>query len=474
MMETKTTNHDVEEKLNRWTEMFGTDVNGSRDFLDYLKARFWEVRGSTVDTEDREFRRATPRYVSSLVRQSGYWEKAEWKDVTKAILDDVEVSDDLGYKPVGDLVLSFDDGRKVLLNRYKQPSQDTVPPTDFEVVLWDNYWESLILDDAERLRLIQWAAHVTRKPEVRTGIVVLVHGTTQGSGKSTLGEMVGELVGHNNTTKPTNPKEAITGRFNGEMEGKVLFVIDELYANENFAVSNAIKCKVTEPKLSIERKGVDAYTIDNFCNFFATSNHLTPVGLEKGDRRWEVYSVEHTVKDSEGRKAAVVAFREWFESDRVHAASVLRYLLSEVDLSDYEPEKTGAMHTVAKKRIIEGSISAKHNDFENYWLENKIDEQLIVQETDIFAGFECSTKATERTMFLLALGCKKLDSNNCVKINGVQKRKWWVTPLGFEKGMQVNMDGGTLTKILSEHCADITQAKFDDSSSCVELTKISF
>jgi hypothetical protein len=473
-MENITTDQEIEVSLNRWTEMFGTDVNGSRDFLNYLQSRFWEVRGRTVDTEDREFRNATPKYVSSLVRQSGYWEKGECRDITKAVLEDIEVADDLGYKPVGDLVISHDEGRKVLLNRYKQPSKETVSPTDSEVVLWDNYWESLIPDDGERLRLMQWAAHVTRKPEVKTGIVILVHGATQGSGKSTLGEIVSELVGHTNTAKPTNPKEAITGRFNGEMEGKVLFVIDELYANENFAVSNAIKCKVTEPKLSIERKGVDSYTIDNYCNFYATSNHLTPVGLEKGDRRWEVYAVEHSEEDMDSRKKAVVDFRVWFESDRGHAAKVIRHLLSEIDLSEYNPEKSGAMHTEAKQRIIDGSVSSKGNDFENYWFEKKLDEQLIIQETDVFAGFEYSTKSTERTAFLLGLGCKKLDSNNSVKINGVQKRKWWVTPLGFEKGMQVNMDGGTLTKILSEHCADITQANFDDSSSCVELSKINF
>jgi hypothetical protein len=463
-----------DKKPNRWTEMFGTDAKGTRDFLAYLKLRFWEVRGRTVDTEDREFRTVTPKYIASLVRQSDYWEKAECKEVTKGLLDEIEVSDDLGYKPIPDLVLSFDEGRKVLLNRYIQPSQKTAEPSAIERSLWDDYWKGLIPDTCERHRLMQWAAHVVRKPEIRTGIVILLHGTTQGSGKSTLGEIVGELVGQSNTTKPTNPKESITGRFNGEMEGKVLFVIDELYANENFAVSNAIKCKVTEPKLSIERKNVDSFTVDNYCNFYATSNHLTPVGLEKGDRRWEVYAVEHTEEDTAVRTAAVRAFRAWFEADRLHACKVMRYMLNEVDLSNYEPHKTGAMDTAAKQRIIDGSVSAKGNDFEDYWFENKFDDQLIINATDVFKGFSNPTRATERTAFLVALGCKKLDAGNSVSVNGVQKRGWWITPKGFEAGMQVNMDGANLTKVLKEHCSDVTQAMFDASNRHIELSKIGY
>jgi len=468
----KTVNED--QKPNRWTEMFGTDAKGSEEFFKYLKVRFWEVRGITVDTEDREFRPVTPKYIASLIRQAAYWEKAACKEVTKALLDEIEVADDLGYKPIPDLVLSFEEGRKVLLNRYVQPSQDTKEPSDLERLLWNDYWAALVPDPRERHRLMQWAAHVVRRPEIRTGIVILLHGTTQGSGKSTLGEIVGELVGHSNTTKPTNPKEAITGRFNGEMEGKVLFVIDELYANENFAVSNAIKCKVTEPKLSIERKGIDSYTVDNFCNFYATSNHLTPVGLEKGDRRWEVYSVEHTEEDTAVRTAAVRAFRAWFEADRIHACKVMRYMLCEVDLTNYEPHKTGAMDTAAKQRIIEGSVSAKGNDFEDYWFESKFDDQLIISVTDVFKGFSNSTKATERTAFLISLGCKKLEADNSVSVNGVQKRGWWITPKGFNAGMQVNMTGAELTKVLKECCPDITHVNFDPIIGHIEVSKIGF
>lgn len=463
-----------ENKLNRWTEMFGTDAKGSEEFFEYLKVRFWEVRGVTVDTEDREFRPVTPKYIASLIRQAAYWEKAACKEVTKALLDEIEVADDLGYKPIPDLVLSFDEGRKVLLNKYVQPSQKTAEPSALERSLWDDYWTGLIPDASERHRLMQWAAHVVRNPEIRTGIVILLHGTTQGSGKSTLGEIVGELVGQANTTKPTNPKEAITGRFNGEMEGKVLFVIDELYAGETFAVSNAIKCKVTEPKLSIERKGIDSYTVDNYCNFYATSNHLTPVGLEKDDRRWEVYAVEHTEEDTAVRTAAVRAFRSWFETDRVHACTVMRHMLNEVDLSDYEPHKTGAIDTPAKQRIIAGSVSAKGNDFEDYWFENKFDDQLIISVTDVFKGFNTSTRATERTSFLVGLGCRKLEADNSVSVNGVQKRGWWITPQGFKAGMQVNMTGAELTRILKEHSPNITHASFNPAIKHIELSKIRF
>ncbi len=473
-MNTTTSTIEAEVILNRWTEMFGTDVDSAAKFIFYLNERFWEVRGRTVDTEDREFRSASNKYIASLVRQSGYWEKGEYKDVTKAILDDIDVADDLGYKPVGELVLPEDNGRKVLLNRYKQPSSSTAEPTESELKLWLDYWESFIPDEKEKARLIQWTAHLTFKPEVKTGIVVLVHGTTQGTGKSTLGEIVSELVGIENSTKPANAKETLTGRFNSELEGKVLFCIDELYANENFAVSNAIKNKVTEPRLSIERKGIDSYSIDNFCNFYANSNHLTPVGLEKDDRRWEVYSVEHSVEDTVSRKAAANAFRGWFESDRPHAVKVMRHLLSDVDLSDYDPAVTGAMFTPAKQKVIDGSVSAKNMDFENYWHESRLDDQLIVPLVDIFSGAWNKTKTTERTSFLLSLGCKKLEANNSVSINGVQKRNMWITPKGLSYGMNEQMNGGSLTRILKANNSGVHRTSFDETNGKIELETMAF
>lgn len=457
---------------NRWTEMFGTDVDSPAAFLEYLKGRFWEVRGRIVDAEDREFRPAPMKYIRSLVRQSGFWEKGDCGDITKGLLDDIEVADDLGYKPVQKLVLSSDNGKQVKLNQYKAPSAETTEPTDEELRLWSGYWESLIPNEQERTRLMQWAAHLTYKPEQRTGIVVLVHGTTQGTGKSTLGDIVTSLVGEENSTKPANAKEALTGRFNSELEGKVLFSVDELYAGENYTVSNAIKSKVTEARLSIERKGIDSYAIDNYCNFYANSNHLTPVALEEGDRRWEVYSVEHSEEDTGARKQAVVEFRQWFESDKVRATKVMRHLLAEVDLSNYNPCAEGAMFTTAKRRLIEGSVSAKQSDFEDYWYLNKLDEKLIFPMGDVFQDSWSKTKATERTSFLLKLGCKKLEANNSVRVDGAQKRNWWISPKGLAAGMSEWMDGKQLTAILKTNSSEVLSTSVDEKSGEVDIQTI--
>lgn len=473
-LNTTSANLPKEVKQNRWTEMFGTDADSPQKFWDYLQDRFWEVRGRTVDTDDREFRTVPDKYISSLVRQSGYWEKGECKDITKSILENIEVADGLGYKPVSQLVLEQNEGKKVLLNQYNKPSMEMIKPTEIELKLWEAYWKSLLPGDKERERLMQWAAHLTFKPEVKTGIVVLIHGATQGTGKSTLGEVMAELVGVENTAKPANPTASLSGRFNSELEGKVLFCVDELYAGESFAVSNSIKSKVTEPRLSIERKGIDAYTIENYCQFFATSNHKVPVRLEKDDRRWEVYSIEYTDDDKAVRKESVEAFRQWFEDDRKHASKVIRQILKGVDLTDYNPAQKGAMFTQAKQSIIEGSVSAKNLDFEDHWHESLFDEKLIFTMGEAFSGTWSTINSSSRSSYLLKLGCKKLESSNSVKVNGIQKRNWWITPLGLSAGMDVYMDGKELTQILKATKTDIKKASFDESSGNVELETIGY
>ena len=454
---------------NRWKIMFGHDVDSGSKFIDYLARRIWRVRGELIDTEHRDKKKVSTSYLKSLVEESGYFEsKAEVKEVCNSIVELMSVTDDYIYQPVN--YQTIEDGKQVFFNKYESPCLDEVIASPEELMLWDGYWVSLLPDEIERTRVLQWVAHVATKPEVQTGIAVLLHGSSTGTGKSTLGEVLTNLVGKQNATKPTNPVEALTGRFNGLLEGKVLFIVDELYEGGSFKVANGIKDKITEPRLTVERKGLEAHTIDNYCNFYATSNHLTPLWLDEKDRRWEVYAVEHDDDNTEQRKTAVKAFREWFELDRAYATKVIRGLLSNVDIAEYKPWVEGAMETEAKRKLISNSTSNKEDDFELHWNEHKCDDNLMVNASALFRKDWASVSSAQRTDILTKLGCQKLEKSGNVKVSGIQSRHWWVTPKGLEAGIETNMAGGEIRKLLEVKRPDVTNASYDAASDTLSVS----
>jgi len=460
-----------EELANRWTVMYGTDIESRTKFIDYLATRIWRVRGLLIDTEHRDKKTVSRSYLTSLVEESDFWEtKAEIKEVCNSVIKLMQVADDYIYFPVDQQTVEYKDGKQVFFNQYQPPSKDEISASIEERALWKGYWDSLLPEETERNRVLQWVTHIATKPAIQTGVAVLLHGASTGTGKSTLGEVLTCLVGQQNSTKPTNPVEALTGRFNGLLEGKVLFIVDELYEGGSFKVANGIKDKITEPRLTVERKGLEAHTIDNFCNFYGTSNHLTPLWLDDKDRRWEVYAVEHDNENNEQRKRAVKAFRTWFELDRGYAIKVIRHLLNDVELEGYEPWVHGAIETEAKRKLIANSTSNKEDDFELHWNEYKCDDDLMVNASALFRKDWSSVSSSQRTDILTKLGCHKLEKSGNVKVNGVQSRHWWVTPKGIAAGIETNMAGGEIGKLLKDKRPDVTSASYDASSGTLSVS----
>lgn len=454
---------------NRWTERFGNEIDSHSKFIGYLAKRIWRVRGELIDTEHRDKKKVSRNYLKSLVEESAYFEsKAEVKEVCDSVVELMNVTDDYIYQPVNSQTI--EQGKQVFFNQYEAPCADELVASHEERELWDAYWLSLLPNAKQKNRVLQWVAHIATKPETQTGIAVLLHGSSTGTGKSTLGEVLTSLVGKQNATKPTNPVESLTGRFNGLLEGKVLFIVDELYEGGSFKIANGIKDKITEPRLTVERKGLEAHTIDNYCNFYATSNNLTPLWLDEKDRRWEVYAVEHDEENMEQRKIAVKSFREWFEKNRAYATKVIRSLLRGVALEGYRPWVHGAMDTEAKQKLISNSVSNKEEDFELYWHENNHDYDFIVCAAALFRKDWANVARSQRTDILTKLGCQQLEKSGNVSINGKQSRNWWVTPQGLSAGLETTMTGGEIGQKLKNNRPGVVSAFYDTDSDTLKVS----
>jgi len=117
---------------------------------------------------------------------------------------------------------------------------------------------------------------------------VLLVSERQGVGKSTLGEKIlAPLVGIDNFVAPTE-KTIVDSSFNSWIAHKRLALVNEIYAGNSNAAYNKLKSVVTEKTITINKKFVDEYTIENWVHLICCSNSIRALKLDLDDRRWFV------------------------------------------------------------------------------------------------------------------------------------------------------------------------------------------
>lgn len=155
------------------------------------------------------------------------------------------------------------------------------------------YMEQLIPNEKDRNQLLRWCATLVVRPEIRMHFSVLLTSETQGVGKSTLGDQIlAPLVGRSNVSKP-NENDIAESNFTGPWAAhKRLAIVDEIYAGQSKKVYNRLKSAVTSEKVTVQKKFVDSYEIDNYLHFFASSNSKhRALKLDNTDRRWFIPEV---------------------------------------------------------------------------------------------------------------------------------------------------------------------------------------
>lgn len=136
--------------------------------------------------------------------------------------------------------------------------------------------------------LHDWIAHMIQKPDDRAECEIVIH-SDQGAGKDCLGQFIAHLIGEKYKATYGNLDDYCRN-FNAEQIGKLLVVLNELDGqssnNSKSAKNNSMKNKITDPKMRLEKKGIDAVFIDSFIRHLGLTNNEDCVYLEKSDRRY--------------------------------------------------------------------------------------------------------------------------------------------------------------------------------------------
>lgn len=194
---------------------------------------------------------------------------------------------------------------------------------------------AMFATDIEADLFLDWVAWSLQNESDKPFWAPFLFSSSKGTGKSTLCGIVAQLFGLENTATLNNVDQ-LTGRFSSTSLQSKLLVCEETQLRPGSSQGNTLKMNITEEYMMVERKGREAERIRQRCCFLFTSNHL-PTWMEKGERRYQVFDVDHEGRAGGARakefSELVGHCREFFSHP--HNLASLYAALMERELSDH-------------------------------------------------------------------------------------------------------------------------------------------
>ncbi|CAB4447033.1 unnamed protein product [Rhizophagus irregularis] len=216
-------------------------------------------------------------------------------------------------------------------------------------------------------------------------------------GKNILTDFIGERILGRENFLSTTRLEDVMGRFNAAVRAKKLIILNEcdMSGKEWHGANNRLKSLITEPYISIEKKGIDVKIIDDFAGYMILSNHAMPIRIEMGDERFVALNVSAKYKGNREYFGSLIKVLENLDT----AGSFMSYLLSR-DLTSFNPRTIP--DTRMKQELIEASIPNSQRFIQYYlemmWPDNC--ERLEIPCTNFYSTYQnwCSEKGENKTL----------------------------------------------------------------------------
>jgi hypothetical protein len=200
--------------------------------------------------------------------------------------------------------------------------------------------------------LVRWMAHAVQRPWEPSEVAVVARGG-QGVGKGIAFRLFGELFGRH-YMQVTNP-DHVAGKFNKHLMDKVVVFADEAFYAGDRRHEGVLKALVTESRIVIEPKGVDAFIAKRYFRLLLASNRRWVIPIDWDDRRFFIVNAGSEKRPTEYYRALVG------QMDHGGREALLHHLLG-VDLTGFDsrsrPETAALLEQ--KVRSLTGSQNAVH------------------------------------------------------------------------------------------------------------------
>jgi hypothetical protein len=193
-----------------------------------------------------------------------------------------------------------------------------------------------MFDDEKFGRLIiQWMAHNVQQPGEKILWAPIICGVN-GDGKSTIRNILGAVMGQDNV-KDVSTNE-IHSQFNAYAEGACVAALEEIRVrgHNRHEVMNALKPLITNPIVSVVKKGRDAMNVPNVTNYVAFTNYPDALALDQDDRRWVVLYTKFNSTAEMKLERNLEYWEAVHHAYRQRAGSLRGWLLN-YDLEGFDP-----------------------------------------------------------------------------------------------------------------------------------------
>ncbi len=279
--------------------------------------------------------------------------------------------------------------------RRKQYSNITFAPgmeTPGEYNLWKGFayesipgdWELLkehILknicsgDDDHYAYLFNWMARTVQFPQYPGEVAVVLRGK-RGTGKGVFAKNFGKLMGQH--FLHISHAKHLTGSFNAHLRDTVILFADEAFWAGDKQGESVLKMLVTEESITVEAKGVDAVSCQNYIHLIMSSNHdwVVPAGNE--ERRFFVLDV------NDERMQDIEFFGKILEQLKNGGREAFLYDLLNQDLQNFEVRKVPQTEALRQQKVR--SMEPQ----EKWWYDILMDGRLMDAHSSWEGIVQCS------------------------------------------------------------------------------------
>lgn len=167
------------------------------------------------------------------------------------------------------------------------------------VEIFKNHIKYLADDDIKSMEfVIKWFASIIQHPSIKTQVMICFKGP-EGCGKNILFDIIGAIIGHKYYLATSDPAKDLFDKFNSCVSNKLLILLDESQQSDNNKFHEQLKARITNPKIQIQPKGKDIFTIRDFSNSASASNNDITFKISNKDRRFALFECTQAKKDEE-------------------------------------------------------------------------------------------------------------------------------------------------------------------------------
>jgi hypothetical protein len=273
--------------------------------------------------------------------------------------------------------IDFDPSNKIknIYNTFKGFKYDNSNEYDINKIknILDMIKYILNNDEEQFTVFIKWLAWIRQRPQRKTEKAVVLYSETQGVGKNTLVHICNKIL-DGYTAIITQPEDLLKN-FNWNLCNKLLICGDEVKAKAK-KMADDLKNIITRTKMNAEKKGRDAFEVNDFTNYIYTTNNYNTFHIEETDRRFYLFQCNEKPKTEN----EFSQFYKLFDDENIwyHFDSYLKSIqIPDDKLKNYD----NIYKNELKSYSLPAYIKMIYTNYKNYCSDN---EQIKVKAQRVF------------------------------------------------------------------------------------------